>query len=333
MLNKGICIFILLGTMGVSACQKQPVSEQVTEIVEGPWDPIDEESFEPVIDIPVDLFEMEAIVVKVVDPHTMETVHIITPNEFGFEENSEAYRVKLAQLARELARGTEDKAGYDKRMVLDRVDDRGDILKGSPLVLLKESQLVELILEASITGGIVDLPIEIIESGYNPDDIPYIEEALIASYTTYFNQADSGRNRNIELSALAINNVIVGSGDYFSFNTVVGPRSEENGYQPAPEIVNKELVMGIGGGICQTSSTMFNAVDKIPVKYVERHHHSLDIGYVPKGRDATVSYGGLDFRFQNTNDVPFIIKTVVSDNFLTVEIRTANKFKDSLDEE
>ena len=330
MLNKGICVFILLGTIGVSACQKQPVSEQVTESVESPLNPKDEESFESAIDIPVDLSEMEPIVVEIVDSRTMETVHIITPNEFGFEDNSEAYRVKLEQLARELARGTEDKAGYDKRMVLDRVDDRGEILKGSPLVLLKESQLVELILEASITGGIVDLPIEIIESGYNPDDIPYIEEALIASYTTYFNQADSGRNRNIELSALAINNVIVGSGDYFSFNTVVGPRSEENGYQPAPEIVNKELVMGIGGGICQTSSTMFNAVDKIPVKYVERHHHSLDIGYVPKGRDATVSYGGLDFRFQNTNDVPFIIKTVVGDNFLTVEIRTANKFQNRL---
>lgn len=329
-MNKGICVFILLGTIGVSACQKQPVSEQVTESVESPLNPKDEESFESAIDIPVDLSEMEPIVVEIVDSRTMETVHIITPNEFGFEDNSEAYRVKLEQLARELARGTEDKAGYDKRMVLDRVDDRGEILKGSPLVLLKESQLVELILEASITGGIVDLPIEIIESGYNPDDIPYIEEALIASYTTYFNQADSGRNRNIELSALAINNVIVGSGDYFSFNTVVGPRSEENGYQPAPEIVNKELVMGIGGGICQTSSTMFNAVDKIPVKYVERHHHSLDIGYVPKGRDATVSYGGLDFRFQNTNDVPFIIKTVVGDNFLTVEIRTANKFQNRL---
>ncbi|WOV87985.1 VanW family protein [Sporosarcina oncorhynchi] len=330
MLNKGICIFILLGTIGVSACQKQPVSEQVTESVESPLNPKDEESFESAIDIPVDLSEMEPIVVEIVDSRTMETVHIITPNEFRFEDNTEAYRVKLEQLARELARGNEDKAGYDKRMVLDRVDDRGDILKGSPLVLLKERRLVELILESSATGGTVELPIEIVESGYNPDDILYIEEALIASYTTYFNQADSGRNRNIELSALAINNVIVGSGDYFSFNTVVGPRSEENGYQPAPEIVNKELVMGIGGGICQTSSTMFNAVDKIPVKYVERHHHSLDIGYVPKGRDATVSYGGLDFRFQNTNDVPFIIKTVVADNFLTVEIRTANKFKDSL---
>ena len=69
---------------------------------------------------------------------------------------------------------------------------------------------------------------------------------------------------------------------------------------------------GHWGGICQTSSTLFNAVDQIPVKFVERHHHSLDVGYVPKGRDATVSYGGLDFRFQNTTDVPFLIKASYS---------------------
>lgn len=88
--------------------------------------------------------------------------------------------------------------------------------------------------------------------------------------------------------------------------------------------------MGIGGGICQTSSTLFNAVDQIPINYVERHHHSLDVGYVPKGRDATVSYGSLDFRFQNTNDVPFLIKATYGNDFLTIEIRTAEKYVEKL---
>lgn len=88
--------------------------------------------------------------------------------------------------------------------------------------------------------------------------------------------------------------------------------------------------MGIGGGICQTSSTLFNAVDQVPIKFVERHHHSLDIGYVPKGRDATVSYGGLDFRFQNTSDVPFLIQAIYGKDFLTVEVRTAKKYEEIL---
>ena len=90
---------------------------------------------------------------------------------------------------------------------------------------------------------------------------------------------------------------------------MVGERTEARGYQPAYEIINKELVMGIGGGICQTSSTLFNAVDQIGIRITERHHHSLNIGYVPTGRDATVSYGTLDFKFQNTSGIPFLIKT------------------------
>lgn len=215
-------------------------------------------------------------------------------------------------------------------MVLDRLDENGHIIKGSPMIVLKESELTEKILAASVTGGNVEMPLYLTESGYNLDDIPDLEDVVVASYTTYFNAADTGRNKNIELSAKAINNVIVGSGDYFSFNTMVGPRDEASGYQPAPEIINKKVVMGIGGGICQTSSTLFNAVDQVPIKVIERHHHSLSVGYVPKGRDATVSYGGLDFRFQNISDAPFVIKAIYGENFLTVEVRTSAKYQEAM---
>lgn len=247
-------------------------------------------------------------IVEVVDPTTSKVLKTISPKEFGFDTEPQAYQKHIEQLAREWARGTDTSNGYDQRMMLDRLDENGQVIKGKPQIILKESELVERIIEASATGGQVEMPLYITESGYYFEDLPLLEEVVVASYTTYFNRADLGRNKNIELSARAIHNVIVGSGDYFSFNTIVGPRDEANGYQPAPEIINKKVVMGIGGGICQTSSTLFNAVDQIPVKYVERHHHSLDVGYVPKGRDATVSYDTLDFRFQNSNDVPFLIK-------------------------
>jgi vancomycin resistance protein YoaR len=273
--------------------------------------------------------EQEAgpVVVEIVDPQSLEIIHIISPQELGYETDSESYKKKIEQFAQQLARGTDTVVGLDKRMVLDKLDDNGGIIKGSPLMILKESELVERVIAASATGGKVEMPLNITESGYYLEDIPYLEDVVVASYTTYFNSSDAGRNKNIELSANAINNVIVGSGDTFSFNTVVGPRDEENGYQPAPEIINKKLVMGIGGGICQTSSTLFNAVDQLPIKFVERHHHSLDVGYVPKGRDATVSYGGLDFRFQNTSDVPFLIKATYGKDFLTVEVRTSEKYQ------
>lgn len=255
----------------------------------------------------------------------MEIIHTIIPKDLGYTESVETYKKKVEQLAKELARGTEEKSGYDKRMVLDRLDENGQIIKGSPMTVLKESELVEKILAVSKTGGQVELPLYFTESGYDFEDLSEIEDVVVASYTTYFERGDTGRNRNIELSANAINNVVVGRGDYFSFNTMVGPRTEEYGYQPAPEIINKKLVMGIGGGICQTSSTLFNAVDQLPIKIVERHHHSLNIGYVPKGRDATVSYGGLDFRFQNVSEAPFIIKAIYGNDYLTVEIRTSAK--------
>lgn len=129
---------------------------------------------------------------------------------------------------------------------------------------------------------------------------------------------------------MAINNVIVGIGDIFSFNTIVGPRDVTNGYQEAPEIIKGKLVMGIGGGICQTSSTLFNAVDRLGVKTIERHRHSKDIGYVPKGRDATVSFGGLDYQFKNTTGVPFVIKTYYHPGSLTVQIRTSQEYAEIL---
>ncbi len=269
-------------------------------------------------------------IVEVVDPTTSKVLKTISPKEFGFDTDPQAYQKHIEQLAREWARGTDTSNGYDQRMMLDRLDENGQVIKGKPQIILKESELVERIIEASATGGQVEMPLYITESGYYFEDLPLLEEVVVASYTTYFNRADLGRNKNIELSARAIHNVIVGSGDYFSFNTIVGPRDEANGYQPAPEIINKKVVMGIGGGICQTSSTLFNAVDQIPIKYVERHHHSLDVGYVPKGRDATVSYDTLDFRFQNSNDVPFLIKASYGENSLTIEIRTAEKYVELL---
>ncbi|MFJ7732092.1 VanW family protein [Lysinibacillus sp. NPDC097231] len=323
MKKKWIATLCILCTIGLVGCQGKSVHEKKQEQQI-------QELEQEVEKKPVTFEQQTDPVVEVVDPITQVIIQTISPKEMGYETDVQLYTKKIEQLAKDLASGNEKATGYDKRMILDRLDNQGKVIKGSPLIILKESDLVERILEASATGGKVEMPLSITESGYYLEDIPYLEDVVVASYTTYFKTADVGRNKNIELSAKAINNVIIGSGDHFSFNTVVGPRDEANGYQPAPEIINKKVVMGIGGGICQTSSTLFNAVDQISVKFVERHHHSLDVGYVPKGRDATVSYGGLDFRFQNTSDVPFLIKANYGKNSLTIEIRTAEKYVEIL---
>jgi vancomycin resistance protein YoaR len=271
--------------------------------------------------------EPKPIVVNVLDPTTKSSIKVINPVEMGFGSDNENYKQELEKWARELAVGTETTPGYDQRMIPDRIDASGNVIKGKPRVILEEAELVTKVLEASVKGGDVNLPLYVTESGYKPEDVALLDEVVVASFTTTFDPSITGRNKNIELSAQAIQNVIVGTGDIFSFNTTVGPSDAEHGYQPAQEIVNKQVVMGIGGGICQTSSTLFNAVDQLAVEYIEWHHHSLTVGYVPPGRDATVSYGGLDFRFQNTAGVPFLIQTIYGKNTLTVEVRTSAAYE------
>lgn len=271
--------------------------------------------------------EPQEIFVNILDPNTKAVIKTINPKEMGFGSNDQLYKQELGKWAQELAQGTETTPGYDQRNTPDRIGPDGQILKGNPRVVLEEEELVNRIFAASSKGGDIELPLTVQESNYNPDDVPFLGEVVVATYTTNFNPNVTGRNKNIELSAGAIHNVIVGINDYFSFNTTVGPSDQEHGYQPAQEAVNGQLVMGIGGGICQTSSTLYNAVDQIGVNYVELHHHSVTVGYVPSGRDATVSYGGVDFRFQNTSGAPFLITTTYNPGgTLTVEIKTSAQY-------
>jgi vancomycin resistance protein YoaR len=271
--------------------------------------------------------EAQPIVVNVIEPTTQEVIRTLTPIELGYGSDDEKYQAELKKWASELARGTDSTPGYDQRMIPDKLGQDGQVIKGSPLVILEEAELVENIIQASDKGGTVELPLYVTASGYENSDAAQLGEVVVGTYTTYYNASVAGRTKNIELSAEAINNVILGVGDVFSFNTTVGPSDEAHGYQPAEEIVNKKLVMGIGGGICQTSSTLYNAVDVLGVGYVEKHHHSLSVGYVPEGRDATVSYGGKDFRFENTTGVPLLLKAIVGKGSLTVEVRTSKEYE------
>jgi vancomycin resistance protein YoaR len=274
--------------------------------------------------------EEESVEVVIVDPHTESIIKVLKPQELGYGEDQVQYRTEIEKWVKALARGTNAAEGYDKRQLPDKLGENGEIIEGIPRTILEETELVEKIIHASQKGGTIDLPLYVTESGYLPEEVLQLEEVVVASYTTYFNSGVEGRTKNIELSSQAIHNVIVGSEDIFSFNTTVGPSDAAHGYQPAPEILNGKLVDGIGGGICQTSSTLFNAVDQLGVDYIEKHNHSLSVGYVPKGRDATVSYGGLDFRFQNTTGIPFIIKTTIKDRTLTVNITTSKKYQAKL---
>ncbi len=140
----------------------------------------------------------------------------------------------------------------------------------------------------------------------------------VSSYHTVYGSG-GGRNTNIELAAAAINNYLLFPGEIFSFNKAVGPRTMERGYELAPIIVGSSVVPGLGGGICQVSSTLYNAVLEAELEVVERYPHSQPVGYVPPGRDATVS-DYLDFKFQNNRDRVVMIKTACWGGRIEVEI-------------
>ncbi|WP_130616566.1 VanW family protein [Cohnella abietis] len=137
-----------------------------------------------------------------------------------------------------------------------------------------------------------------------------VKEKPIGQYTTYFNSNNKNRAHNILLAAQAINNQFVFPGESFSFNQVVGNRTEQKGYLRAKIIVRGEISEGIGGGICQTSSTLYNAVDRAGLQIVQRYSHSRRVPYVPPGRDATVSWYGPDFVFQNKYNQPILIRAI-----------------------
>ncbi len=150
---------------------------------------------------------------------------------------------------------------------------------------------------------------------------------LLARYTTGFDSSNVSRTYNISVAARALDELLIMPGHVVSFNEVVGPRSSEAGYKTALVIINNEFVDGIGGGVCQVSTTLYNCVLLANLEIVERTCHSLPVGYVPIGRDATVVYDALDFKFRNNTDSYLYLKSFVYGGQITFKIygNTADK--------
>ena len=142
----------------------------------------------------------------------------------------------------------------------------------------------------------------------------------LSSFTTRFDPDDVNRATNIRLSASLLDGTLVEPGQIFSFNDVVGLRTEARGFLPAPIIVSRRLVAGIGGGVCQLSSTTYNAALLAGLEVVERRHHSIPVTYLPLGRDATVLDRLIDLRFRNTLSHPVLIQSLVEGDRLIVTL-------------
>ncbi len=147
---------------------------------------------------------------------------------------------------------------------------------------------------------------------------------VLGKYQTKYATSNRPRSNNVELSAKFVDGTILLPGDEFSYNKIVGERTYERGFKAASVYENNKMVDGLGGGICQTSSTIYAAVLYADLEVTERHEHMLEVHYAPLGMDATVAYGSLDFRFKNNTDAPVKIVTKAAAGKVDVQILGTN---------
>ena len=207
-----------------------------------------------------------------------------------------------------------------------KIGDSGEIIPGKNGYKVYRKKFIERFYQYLYEAGAdsINVPKLPVYPKVDSELLANVRTQQIGHYVTYFNSNNEERSHNIRLASEAIDSHVVFPGELFSFNQVVGKRTKEKGYKTAPVIVKGEVTEGIGGGICQVSSTLFNSVDNAGVKVMERYSHSKRVPYVPSGRDATVSWYGPDFTFKNQYNQPLLIRSRVYGGIMSVTIYSSD---------
>lgn len=144
--------------------------------------------------------------------------------------------------------------------------------------------------------------------------------SLRSTFSTDYSKSSSDRKYNIKMALSKFNGMIIEPLQEVSFNNITGARTKDNGYKTAKIIIGGKYVDGVGGGVCQASTTLYNALILADIEILQVNHHTLPASYVPLSFDAMVSEGYADLVFKNTLDTPIFIKTICDNNTATVEI-------------
>ena len=192
-----------------------------------------------------------------------------------------------------------------------------------------ENLPLEIMLDNIIEEYEVPIVLQEIRPEVIADDLRNMGE--LATYTTWYKVAEIDRSHNLKISSDSINGTILFPEEIFSFNEVVGKRSYATGYRDAMVIVGGLFEPGLGGGICQVSSTIYNTALLAGMEIVERHNHALAVAYIPLGQDATVTYGIQDFRFKNNTKSPIYIQSFANNGKLTITIYGDISYKQKIE--
>lgn len=202
---------------------------------------------------------------------------------------------------------------------IDTENDKITIVPEKNGVVLNEAKTGEIIEKRLSENRFnAEAVVKLDEPKIKKSDLKGMEKALGTSVTTFKN--DYNRTENIKVATKASSGVLLKPGQEYSFNTIVGKRSKANGYKNAPVIVEGEMQEDLGGGVCQVSSTLYNAALKSGMEIVHVKNHSIPSSYVGMGRDATVTDGGIDFIFKNPYKHDVYIQNYVSGNSLVCQI-------------
>lgn len=166
----------------------------------------------------------------------------------------------------------------------------------------------------------LELPVEVTEPEGSAEDLAYVKD-LLGSFTTSFSTSGADRSKNVTSGTNHINGTVLYPGETFSAYDTVSPFTEENGYAMAGSYLNGEVVDSMGGGICQVSTTLYNAVLRAELEVVERSPHSMTVHYVELSEDAAIAGTYKDFKFKNSTDYPIYIEGyTTSDKKITFNI-------------
>ena len=214
-----------------------------------------------------------------------------------------------------------------KNASLSRENGQFNFVAGQQGLVLDVNASVQIIMDyleggwtAENSGEVLELRTKITEPEGSAEELAHVED-LLGSYTTSFSTSAANRRKNVNSGTGHINGMVLYPGDEFSMHDTVTPFTEENGYAMAGSYLNGEVVDSMGGGICQVSTTLYNAVIRAELEITERSPHSMVVHYVDISEDAAIAGDYKDFKFVNSTDYPIYIEGyTTSDKKLTFNV-------------
>lgn len=188
------------------------------------------------------------------------------------------------------------------------LDKKGNLQPGKPGYTVDIEATLYTVLHAEDNTRVKLVRIET-PPRHQDEELKHLNRTLGRFSTRY--SSSPGRISNMRVACQAINYTVLWPGETFSFNQTVGPRTIHYGYHPAPIMLDEELVPGIGGGVCQVATTLYNAARLAKLPITERHRHSGPVKYVREGLDAAVAYDYMDLKFKNNLKHPVVIRCYV----------------------